>query len=408
MDESINIASTKDSTNTYYNSPNSANIPKKQAEIKEFHIGDIIRGIVLEKIDKDNVVISLPNGNFNATVRGNLVKNDSLYFKVEQLIPNLILKINEIKVTKEQSIDDLIRIFDLPNESLYKNILEVFKENKPSINKDYLFAVIAAYNSLSEILKKSKSPTSLAKVIIKLMDNGLPVESNLVEKLAPLFSSEDRLSDALVGLNDTLDNLPYELQRQFKEKLNNLLNNYSIDLALEFLSLNVDDNNSFFNLLLKATKLEDKNNFQYMKARSYSKLLLSTIEAVSLWNAVNSQKEKEYHVLLPFKIGNELSLIRLILKKELTNSNEPLEFSFTYMSEVLSNIKTNVIASDNEVDINIQAETISTRELLNDSLNQIKQLLTEAHYVVQSILTSKLQTLEKNNNPSSNHLTVVV
>ncbi|GEM_PF-5757685 len=419
MSDSLNISNTSDYSHSVGESNiGSLNTKLSQGDVTALHQGEIVRGTIVEILDKELVKVQLPNGTFTASISGKLLESDVILFKVQSVSPKLLLKISEIPLNSEKkiSIDNLIRLLDLPNNTLYRTLLETMQEFKTSINKDFVLSIIAGYNGLTDNQKKLKSTQNLIKVLIEMKDAGFPLKTNLVEKLLPLFNTEDQIKDALIGLNQVKN----ELIAPLNTKLSTLLKiNPEQDIDFNELknlfALDLEDANSFANVLIAITKNEDKNSLIMVKARAYAKLLLSTIEAVSLWNVFADEHSSGLHILMPFIISGNISVVRMIVTRNKQNPNanphedlQDVAFTFTTSTENLGDVATDVVAGGQHIHLSLKGENEEIKSMLEKYQSELQHLLVEGNYHLIALkfgLFSK--SINKNKN-SSNHLTVVI
>jgi len=419
MSDSLNISNTSDYSHSVGESNiGSLNTKLSQGDVTALHQGEIVRGTIVEILDKELVKVQLPNGTFTASISGKLLESDVILFKVQSVSPKLLLKISEIPLNSEKkiSIDNLIRLLDLPNNTLYRTLLETMQEFKTSINKDFVLSIIAGYNGLTDNQKKLKSTQNLIKVLIEMKDAGFPLKTNLVEKLLPLFNTEDQIKDALIGLNQVKN----ELIAPLNTKLSTLLKiNPEQDIDFNELknlfALDLEDANSFANVLIAITKNEDKNSLIMVKARAYAKLLLSTIEAVSLWNVFADEHSSGLHILMPFIISGNISVVRMIVTRNKQNPNanphedlQDVAFTFTTSTENLGDVATDVVAGGQHIHLSLKGENEEIKSMLEKYQSELQHLLVEGNYHLIALkfgLFSK--SINKNKN-ISNHLTVVI
>ena len=92
----------------------------------KLHIGEILKGEILETHEYGIATVKLPIGILKAQLAGNLRKGDELIFFVQQVEPSLILKIHSLAPTKsgkELDIREIIRILDLSDNSFFIKLI---------------------------------------------------------------------------------------------------------------------------------------------------------------------------------------------------------------------------------------------------------------------------------------------
>ncbi len=423
MSDSINIIPSdkpyNSNSGSQFQSSPKANQNQQQANSDNsgLHIGEIVLGTVLEKIDKDTANISLPTGNFKAIINGSLEKGDSLFFKVQLVQPTLILKIHEL-VTKNKNgdipIENLLRILDLPNDSIYKSLIEVLINTKNSINKDQIINIISAYKSISDTQKKSKSIEKILKVLVEMDEAGFPLKPNLFEKLLPLFNDENQIRDSLSELNKLKTTIPYNIQK--------ILNTYfdyifekepNFENLIQFFSIETKNNEfSFFDSLVLITKIEDKNNLNFVKARAYAKSLLSTIEAMHLWNAFAAHNNASLHLIFPVIFSDMLNIIRINVVKieelDKENQNKPINFTFTTNTDYLGNTTSDITANKQIIDLSFFSEDDKDKDMLSKYKNELLNSLSKQNYIIQSVKFGLASQINSLNISTSHNIKVVI
>lgn len=419
MSDSLNISNTSDYSHSLGGSHiGSSSAKSSQGDATALHQGETVRGSIVEILDKDHAKVQLPNGTFTATINGKLQEGDIILFKVQAATPQLVLKISEIPLNNEKkiSIENLIRLLDLPNDALYRTLLETVQELKSSVNKDFILSIIAGYQGLTDNQKKLKSTQNLIKVLIEMKDAGFPLKTNLVEKLLPLFNTEDQIKDALIGLNQVKNDLPAPLNNRLAKLLKiNEENEFEFNDMRNLFSLDLENSNSFANILIAITKNEDKNSLVMVKARAYAKLLLSTIEALSLWNVFADEHSSGTHIIMPFIISGNISVVRMIVTRNkqnpAANPEEDLQdvaFTFTTSTETMGDVATDVVAGGQHIHLSLKGENEEIKSMLEKYQSELHNLLKEGNYHLVALKFGLFSKSQGKNKSSSNHLTVVI
>lgn len=422
MSDSINIIpSDKPFNNSGSQFQGTPKAPQSQpivySESSGLHIGEIVLGTVLEKIDKDLANISLPTGNFKAIINGSLEKGDSLFFKVQLVQPSLILKIQEV-VTKNKNgeipIENLLRILDLPNDDIYKILIDNLRRIKNSINKDQIVNILSAYRAISDTQKKSKSIENIIRVLAEMDEAGFPLKPNLFDKLLPLFNDENQIRDMLAELNKLKSTLPYNIQKVLNTYYEFIFDkNPDFEKLIQFFSIENKNNElSFFDTLILITKIEDKNNLNMVKARAYAKSLLSTIEAMHLWNAFAVHNNATLHLIFPVVFSDMLNIVRInVLKMEDLNSDNqdnPISFSFKTNTDNLGATTSDVTANKQLIDLSFFSQDDKDKEILSKYKNELLNSLSKQHYIIQSVKFGLASQINQINNSTSHNIKVVI
>jgi hypothetical protein len=421
MSDQINIIpSDKPFNNSGSQFQASPKAPQTQANVTPensgLHIGEIVVGTVIEKISSNSVSITLPNGNYNAVINGSLEKGDSLFFKIQEVQPTLVLKIHEV-LTKNKNgdipIENLLRILDLPSDNIYKILIENLKKLKNSLNRDQINNIVSAYRTISEIQKKSKSLENIIRVLVEMDEAGFPLKPNLFDKLLPLFNDENQIKDSVTELNKLKSTLPYNIQKTLNTYYELIFSkNPDFEKLIQFFSIESKDNEqSFFETLILITKIEDKNNLNMVKARAYAKSLLSTIEAMHLWNAFALHNNAGLHLIFPVVFSELLSVVRInVLKIDESETDKltPINFVFKTNTNSLGETTSDVTANQKLIDLTFFSQDQKDIEVLSKYKNELLNTLSKNHYIIKSVKFGLASQINQINSNTTHNIKVVI
>ena len=123
----------------------------KKEPASKLYLGEVVQGVIIEIPSLKEAIVRLPNGTFRAELKGNLKPGDTLFFKVAEVSPSLVLKIWAAPsvVSKVQiQTKELVRILDLPeNDDIYE-LIETYRVKKSTVYRDDILMIYRAYVNL--------------------------------------------------------------------------------------------------------------------------------------------------------------------------------------------------------------------------------------------------------------------
>ncbi len=385
--------------------------PSKQ-KITKLRVGELVKGTIIKIPQKNVAIVRLPIGTLTAEINGQLKPGDSLLLKVEKIKPNLVFKIHSVSAViegKEISINEILRILDLPQSKDFFEIVQIIKHYKSNIIRQ---EVIQIQNFLKQTDNNFIKQFNLSLIIQTLLffnKINLPYTENLLLRFIPLFIKSQQLDKQFENIlnyetdNPKIMNIIHSIknlfsQNKLKENLLNinllkLKNDTLYELLIQLKNIILIDN-------IAQYLLNDLNYFiYYLEGQFLNNLLANKLN-------INS------YILIPLLFRKKLKLMKVSYKLSKTNKKKNLKFTFLINDEDISIIESQGILNDNFLEINIEAFDKNIAELIQKSITELQKLLADNNFIVSSIKISSLddktvETLKSADDKSSNFSVVI-
>jgi len=379
---------------------------KKGSNPSKLHIGEIVRGTIVEKIESNIAKVRIPTGTFLSIVASNLLKEDTLLFKVIKTHPDLILKVHEINTHsdgKEVSLEDLIRLLDLPNNDFYNILIKIIRERKKTVFKEDIIELEKVFKFILNKLPQNVSFEQVLKMLVEMYIYGLPFTEKLILKLLPLFISEEKLSYYFKELEHFADELDAENQFIIK----------TIVLAIK---KNEESRKDIFIMSAKSSNLFnvlniEKNNKHKQHTLDIIKELRSFLIALNIWNALSVEGITNYIFILPFYYSDNYFFIKMRMNNNSYTKDEAISFSFSMPTEDDQEVKSHISAFKNNLKMFLISKNKELLGELKNNKEQLKQALENKDFNLDSLnFTTKdiNDILAQKKDNSNRHFTVVV
>lgn len=368
----------------------------KTSKNVNLRLGEIMQGTVIDLPVPEEAVVRLPIGTLRAQLQGKLLRGDSLFFKVTDIEPSLVLKIHGVSVKNGAeflSAEEIIRILNLPDFPVYKEIVGFLKKFRTTITRDECLLFNKILSSMEAVTKQI--PTKeLIQMLFVIHEAGIPLDTGISEKLLPLFRSGDSLAVALLQLEKIAKSLPMDINSNIS-RLMNLLRNPETNIynRLRFFSLRAGENKSLFETLMDILKLESNENNDYIiKAKIASRYLLESIAALHLWNSLASQNNANLRLLYPMIIKGKPAIIHLTVQKQKENeplANQNLQFFFeTYTSE-LGEVVAQGRAKGKQINLSLYSQSKEAATSLESHSSMLRKALAANGFHLVSFSVSE-------------------
>ncbi len=380
-------------------SPGYFSMPQRsQHKHLSLRTGEIAHGTILDAPVGKDAVVRLPHGDFTASLSGKLKKGDSLFLKILETEPRLVLKIFAA-ATKNNGVDlspaDLLRILDLPETEFNKDLIRFLKTRRTIINREEFLSLYRTSMSLPTAQIQSSPKDSFFKAVFYINDAGIQFTPELFDKIKYAFKGPENY----FGFFKSLDILLPVLSREIRDRLN-ILNKSVIrlnDNIHEMLSLlagahiMAKKDNDLYNLLQiivldENFKTKELSNFQNQAFH-----LLRSIESQYELNAYAAQWNSPMYLFLPVIIRANKKLSRIILKR--TNmprqGNNFLKFSFELVTEEFGEIVANVSYLNNQISIGLYAGSDKATDFLDKFMPELENSLKSQKLTIKSLTVNK-------------------
>lgn len=196
----------------------------------KLHIGEILKGEILETHDYGIATVKLPIGILKAELAGNLRKGDELIFFVQEVEPSLILKIHSVAPTKsgkELDIREIIRILDLSENNFFIKSIEFLKQRRQFINRDECISLFEMFSELESNSYTDISGNTLLTTLLFYMDNKLDFSAESFQRTKYSFVSKDMVEKILNTLKSKIDNLTNKELLAIKSQLDSITEDFA-------------------------------------------------------------------------------------------------------------------------------------------------------------------------------------
>lgn len=292
--------------------------PRKKAVVK-FKIGEILQARIEKVISETEAVISLPSGIFNCYLRGNLKSGDTLFLIVEKTDPVLELRIYAISVVSGNSKIDLsqaIRILYLPDNQFYRELLDLFINNKNLIIRDELLDIHRAFLKVDEKFRKNVEHSVIIKTLFYMKECDFPLDIEIFANSYHIFYDLKVLNQNFKIILSNLDLLPSYVNSKFKRMIEIIKkfkhNNYIKSRLVSTITKNTIEENVFWQLLKAISTVNDRLPPEILQSIDFiSKVIQSQI----FWNRISLKYGGFLNAFVICEIGYEIEFFRLILLK---------------------------------------------------------------------------------------------
>jgi hypothetical protein len=386
--------------------------PKQENKHSKLRIGEVVRATILERVDDEVAYVRIPTGTFKAYVGKNLIKDDSLLFKVNETNPYLILKVHEVPTGKRESTfssDELLRILDLPKTEFYTELVNVFRTYKNSIVREHLLSINKVYNKYYDDHKYESTLRQFLQLSIELNLSKLPLSINLIKKLIPLYVEENVISDSLNYIDKNINELPEPLKSELAELLDDVKKNKYNKNNLFILAISDDkDKKSFFEILNEIDESEKVSKSYKAKSNKIRDL----ISALSLWNIISFSGKAPLQYFIPYYFENYYFIIRITKRNYTSSKLDPISFNFSVPVENLGEVKNKMIAFQKQLKVYMSNENNKFIESLDSFKDKLVSSLEKNNYNLSSLKISvddiSKELNEINSFDTAQHFTIVV
>ncbi len=346
---------------------------KKDRETR-YRIGEILKGEVIKMISSKIAMVALPGGTVSAEIHNRLEVGDDLFFVVDSIIPNLVLKVYSVYSRiegKRVPTKEIVRVLDFPNLSVYSDTVDVVTQYKNEIVRTDVINYIQQYQ---EFYSEGK-----------FQDMEIFVEASIV------LDSEDLHESKLNSIYNFF-NFPRFFENQYKRFKNTVLEsrNKKFDLQRLLLGINIHTNHE---IGLQGTLLlpEDKD-------------FIDMVESIQILN-ISYAYGKLYYVLLPIIDSKNLYMAKLVLmdKSEIIPDNKTQNFS-EFMRKFFA-LYNKLYDSDFRSNNNITTIKKYALELKSHLLRE--QVILQ-YFIIPSIEQGDINLLDINLGYQRNNFSVVI
>jgi hypothetical protein len=394
----------------YYS--NQENLPKQEKKHSKLRIGEVVRATILDRIDSELAYVRIPTGTFKALIGKNLKKDDSLFFKVNETSPYLVLKIYEVPTGRKETIfptEELIRILDVPQNEFYLELIELFRLYKNTIVREDLLNIYKVYQQFNSINKHNLYQTQFLRLAVELNISKLPLSINLIKKLFPLYINENEISECLNYLDKNINELPEPIKSKLFDIFDDVKKNKYNKNNLFILAISENQNQkTFFELLNEI----DEYEFISKSYKNKSNVLRNFIGALSLWNIISFSGKAPLQYFIPYYFEGYYFIIRITKRNYTNNKLEPVSFNFSVPTENVGEVKSKMLAFQKQLKLYMSNDNNKFIESLDNFKEKLITSLEKNNYNLSTLklsvddISKELNEINKFDNAS--HFTIVV
>lgn len=352
------------------------------------HSGEIIHGTIADVINPNEAIVNLPIGNLKAQLNGELEKGDTLFFRVQDVTPAIVLKIYAVSIkVKDKLLEnkEILRILNLPENDFFSNIINFLKEFQSTISRDDLINMFKIFNNLKHINFSNINSDSIFRLLLFINELNLEHPENYFKKLLPIFNNPNNLLAEFSVLNSLLDTLPKHIKEKLKLLFNTISNeNIDIKTSANFFNIyNSDTEQTLFEILADFVNSYNDQEISISPAYSSARNILDTIESQYIYNALAIKNNLALQWFFPFFINNNLHFA--IIQSNIDKSNQLLKFSFETDTFNLGDILIEGSSYSNSLSISIFTDSIASKDYLSKNLYELNSSLSKQNYFPLSI-----------------------
>jgi hypothetical protein len=364
--------------------PQRQNSPKNDSV--KLRIGEVLKGTILDVYQNAEALVRIPLGTFRCELHNNLKSGDELFFKVIDNYPSLFLKVHSISVKKngkELPAIEILRMLDLPDNELYKSLIDFLKTQKHLILRDEALLIMRYYSQLSQNDLNNKSMTEIFRTLFWLNDSQFEINSALFRKLYPLFRDGDFTKNTLIKLYADLSGTSDQ------EKMRSLLRQINPKISFAKFLTYFSKESTFYNWLndLVDTGFAPKS----------AKDMLEIINSMHFWNENSFSLNHSFHLIVPIPFAKNFITFRLVLMNCRSNESKDKR---TFINEKDPGM---ILASSHLISAIELHDCVEYDELINDLKKMSEDLNLIAKYnnfSIQALIIQDEEGIEQDILPS--------
>jgi hypothetical protein len=379
----------------------------------KLRIGEIVHGVILSIPSEGEAVVRLPIGTLTASLHGKLKPGDSLFFKVQEIQPSLVLRVHSVNAKVNGKFLDsreIVRMLDLPDSSFYQEIISFLKNHKTTISRSDALLLHQSYSNLSEQTVKKIPLQNVFKALYFIQENNIPLTDKLFQKLFPSFMGVGDLEKGLADLEKLISMYPSAITDKVDKLLIKLKKgDIPSGKLLKFFAVS-DDYDSLWSSL---KDIVNDSSGSETPLKSSAENLLNILESRHYLNSLSVSSNAGICLLMPIIIEKELNIVELNLKQQsIEKSNKrSYQFSFTTDAQNLKEIGSSGILFNKSLNVSLISDKHNVREFLKKNIEVLKNALIKSDYIVSSISVSDTishETEPATDNNSQPRISIVI
>lgn len=374
-----------------YSKPQQSHTPRQGAE--KLRAGEIVLGSIVETINNRESMVRLPIGTLRAFLIGRLKPGDTLYFKVEQTEPNLVLKIHSVPVSyggKELSIADILRILNLPNNEFYTTLVEFLRSFQIRIKVETALWFWRAFTGLKDATVKKTNLDSVFRVFRFFYENKLLTSDELFTALYPFIADFESLPSILNELHVLLSSEEkFEPAKLASDALNMIVRK-QLKLSELFKSCTGEPGSKINLPELFARLAADDTGQVETKVVRLAARARSILESQSVFNRLAIAEGFAAEFLIPFYFKSAFIVVKMKLHGTHAKEKSPSRafFTLTLPTDSLGTIVADCSIVDGFVNIDIEMESSNALAAIQSNLNELRSMLARDGFPGASVNAS--------------------
>jgi hypothetical protein len=373
---------------TYQRLPMKKNNPK----LKNFRLGEILQGKILNIKNDFTGLVRLPSGDFDCHLHKGLLPEDELFFIIASVEPSLVLKVHAVQSFfkgKKRKREDIVRILDLPQQDIYFYTADVFLTYKNLIYKEDVIRFFRFYIKTPNY--QNLDEESISRTLFWLSESGLSFEYDIFQMAYRYFEGLKSIDFEMNKLfNFYIEKLPVTLKNillPFKNKYLGIVKTDNFNL--DFFSDSKDGEGiNFFKII---RRIADSGISEIIDDNP--KRIAGFIQALHFWNDVCKDSEAAYHWTFPSNLIKSNNVLTLVFKSQFNIQKilyDTPNFPDNNLNIDVGKVLSQIINRNNET-INIELSTIQNINILMNYfgkyLSQIGLSLIALQYFDGSLKT---------------------
>lgn len=265
------------------------------------HSGEIVQGYIIESLANGYARVKLPNGTFEAKLHNRLRKGDSLFLRVSEVKPVLVLRVYSVYVAAKGNkipASEIIRMLDLPENELYENIIGVLRTQSNTIVKDEVLMLVNYLTDISDEELEGKELPGILNTLYWMEEASIRIDRNHFQIMYPFLQGPAKFQEHFNSFEDTVrkEGLP-DLRRTLKA-LDLYRSMTKINEAVSFFSKHAPFDIVFYRNL---RDIFEKKNIS-REIRETAGELIKIIDSMHKWNAVANISKVPFQLYVPFPV----------------------------------------------------------------------------------------------------------
>jgi len=343
--------------NVLTGSSNSVQLTKTITEPLSFRRGDVLRALVVEKMNHNEVLLSTRGSILLAKSDLSLNAGDHLDLKVDETYPEILLRL------MSPADADIIP---------YRSNLAMFRSSPQglfSVIKNGLGLFQGDFQPITPFINKTE-------------------EDSILRMINSLIYSEKSLDNPLY-LKEFITNIGYLLEKNLRkssERATEKWKSSHLKSSKNLKSLLTELSSKLHRITEAAVSDLDPQLLESLKSlSSYADVSLETISNQQVVNVIGQEEDQGYYFQIPFQVDDDLRMADLFINfndryAKSTKRNDLLQFVLFLDMDALGDMMVNVTYNQKKLCGSFRCSRSDTRDFLLDYLGTLDDRLNSAGY----------------------------